>query len=131
MTENTQYIVQLQLIGNNVDKVISIGVSPDEFINLDRAEKIGMKLVKRVEIVRETTLVSQPEQSVATPTPQPEQRPETQHTAQETTTIPETPETPQKFGRPTQISDIFQKKSNVSDDTVDSLITQPNAKPEI
>lgn len=129
MTENTQYIVQLQLIGNNVDKVISIGVSPDEFINLDRAEKIGMKLVKRVEIVRETTLVSQPEQSIATP--QPEQTPETQHTPQETTTIPETPETPQKFGRPTQISDIFQKKSNVSDDTVDSLITQPNAKPEI
>lgn len=125
MTENTQYIVQLELIGNNVDKVISIGVSPDEFINLDRAEKIGMKLVKRVEIVRETTLVSQPEQRVATP--QPEQTPETQHTTQETTTIPETPETPQKFGRPTQISDIFQKKSNVSDDTVDSLITQPNA----
>jgi hypothetical protein len=38
MAEKTQYIVQLQLIGNNVDKVISIGVSPDEFVNLDRAE---------------------------------------------------------------------------------------------
>jgi hypothetical protein len=77
MAEKTQYIVQLQLIGNNVDKVISIGVSPDEFVNLDRAEKIGMKLVKRVEIVRETTLVSQAEQRVSTPpTPQTAQIPQ-------------------------------------------------------
>jgi hypothetical protein len=36
---------------------------------------------------------------------------------------------PQKFGKPTQMSDLLtQKKSTISDDTIDSMITQPNAK---
>lgn len=120
MTEKVQYIVQLHVQGVNVDKVISIGVSPDEFVNLDRAEKIGMKLVKRVEILRETTLVMQPEQRVTTTQP-PQTQPQPQTQQQEQTTQ----ET--KFGKPTQVSDILQpKQSSASDDEIDNMITKPN-----
>lgn len=126
--EKTQFIVQIQLQGNNVDKVISVGVSPDEFENINRADKIGMKLIKRVEIIRETTLVSQVEQRVAQPqssTVEPPQPYRDQSGTQPPPTITE-PITEQtfssKFGKPTEPTVPTQP----SDDDIDKMITKPN-----
>ena len=126
--EKTQFIVQIQLLGNNVDKVVSVGISPDEFENITRAEKIGMKLIKRVEIIQETTLVSHIDQRVSQP-----QQPtveSTQPTVE--STQPPTVESPpqlrptpesfsSKFGKPSTLQEISQ-----SEKEIDDMITKPN-----
>jgi len=124
--EKTQFIVQIQLQGNNIDKVISVGVSPDEFENINRADKIGMKLIKRVEIIQETTLVSQVEQRVAQqpqPTVEPPQPTIVAPQPPLTITEPITEQTfSSKFGKPTEPTVPTQP----SDDDIDKMITKPN-----
>lgn len=125
--EKTEFIVQIQVQGNTVDKVISIGVSPDEFENINRAEKIGMKLIKRVEIIRETTLVSQIEQRVALeqPSAQTQQPPATVVTPPQPFSMTETKPVnePAKFGKPTVVQ---QPESKFSDEEIDNMIKKPN-----
>jgi hypothetical protein len=132
--EKTEFIVQIQLQGNNVDKVISVGVSPDEFENIKRAEKIGIRLIKRVEIIQETVLVSQVEQRVAQPhavsvEPQSVEPPQFQFKPLQIEKEVAQPEQTfsSKFGKPTEPpTATATQQSQLSDDEIDKMITKPN-----
>lgn len=49
MTEEKNYFLTIKLTGNNVDKEISVAIPKDEHVNVERADVMELKFVKRIE----------------------------------------------------------------------------------